>query len=196
MYGHANGSRSELRTLLPGARFEHHKRLVILPNRQHINIAESVGMKSTGAPWPNSTSEKFKLSRPRPGENCMLDSNGQTVFSGYTMAGREKVGELLTVKMVRSAPYPIEAWHALALGCEEVQRKIGFPRCCNVSPGPNESVTNTSEFRLINYRLGEPDAHLFDVSSFKGSTSKRRDPCNDETGRLSRRASQKNGHTI
>ena len=47
----------------------------------------------------------------------MTNANGQASFDGYTVVGREMVGGLLTVKMVRNDPYPIEAWHAVADHC-------------------------------------------------------------------------------
>jgi hypothetical protein len=153
----SDGLRSELTTHLPGQRGEHRKRLVILQNMRHVNVAESVGMKSTGVPLSNDVVEKVRLSRPVAGGNCMTDGKGQPVFAGYKFAGQEFVGGLLAAKMVQNDPNPIEAWHALALNCEEIQRKIRFE-------GP---IANASELRFVGYSPGEPDPKLFDVSQFK-----------------------------
>lgn len=122
-------------------------------------VAESVGMKSTGAPWPPATIEKFKLSRPMPGHNCMADGMRQQTFNGYKVVGRELLGGLLTVKMIKEDPNPIEAWHALDLNCEEIQHKIGFNGCCE-----------NNELRFVSFTWGEPDPHMFDVLSFKEAT--------------------------
>lgn len=163
----SDGSRSERRVFLPSQPGEHHKRLIILPNRQHIQVWDSVSMKTTGAPWPSENIVKFNLSQPLASGDCMINGRGQQTFTGYKVAGRELIGGLLTVKMVKTDPLPVEAWHALELGCEEVQRKIGFKGCCGNNPKPDDPITNTSELRFVSLVLGEPSSELFDVTSLK-----------------------------
>ncbi len=157
-----DGSRVEVRRMSPGQPGDHRIRTVILPDMQHIKIADAVGLKTTGVPWPPENVTRYRKSRPTPESDCLLTGLGGDNVLGYKVAGKETIRGLAVIKLVRDgAPSPLQAWQAPALGCEEVQRNARFD---------NMILSHTSDLEMVSYTLGDPDPALFEFASLREAT--------------------------
>lgn len=166
----SDGSRVEVELLFPGQPQAHQVRSISDPDMRLTKAWDSVGLKTTGVPWKAKDVSRYRAMRPTVESDCMANGLGQEASSTYRFSGKEWIGDLLVVKMVRDSPHHVEAWHAPLLGCQEVRRAIAFKGCCTSdNMDPNALVTDSSELGFVGYSLDEPDAKLFDVSGLKES---------------------------
>lgn len=154
----ADGSRAEIRTRHLKNLEPICERTIIEASGRHIVISDDVGLRTTGAPWPAGMAEKTRLAKPTPASNCMTNGAGQPAHMGYRILGLEMVGGLRTVKMANEH---MQAWHALDLECQEIQRLAG-------------SAPFWNELRFVSYTPGDPEASLFEVASLRETPGKER----------------------
>jgi hypothetical protein len=166
----ADGSRVEHDVVWPGQPNERWTRTVRFADYRIVKVWGPGGLKATGVPSTPDTARNLALSSPTAGSNCLENGLGAKTFVGYEYAGKEWIGDILTVKLVRHEPHNVTGWHAPEFGCVQLRRTIEFKGCCTVDQvNPKGPTSDSSDLAFVNLTRSEPDPALFDVSKFKES---------------------------
>jgi hypothetical protein len=156
-----DGARVESEVLSPQTPRAYRQRTIRLADFRTIKTWDNMGLKATGSPWPEESRRRFLAGLPTGDSQCLKTLAGQTAAQGYRAGGSGQLLGLRVVELVRDQPHPLRAWHAIDLGCLEVQRKIEFQ-------GELRS-SGASELIPLRFVAGEPDPRLFECESLRES---------------------------
>lgn len=141
----SNGITAKVDTFHPGMPGERRMRFIKYIEGRNVQLVDAITAKTT---WPKPPATDTAWSRNRilnPPKNCVFGSS--EIFLRIETVLGHKVA-------VVSASYTNTEWRAPDLGCEVLQRRVGYKH--------NGVFKYQSETRAVRLKLGEPDSRLFD----------------------------------